>query len=361
MPSFDLWATPDDSIPETVEATFHVATDGNDGWSGKVASPNAGKSDGPFATLQRARDAVRELIKDKQSPKEAITVVVRNGKYFFDQTLVFGPEDSGSPEAPITYRSAPGEKVTLSGGKRVAGWKPYKGQILQAVFPDSHGRQSRLRQLFFNGERQIRARYPNFEPENPIFGGWLYTQGRAATDARKAFNYKPGSFKRHWAKPSQAEVYMHVGQSNRIAIQSIDEKNCVITLEHEVKDFKYLPYAKDPVYIGQDPDGPAAPEGTAFYVENVLEELDQPGEWCLDGEDGVLYFWPPRPIEGEEIVIPVLDCLVDLQDASWITIAGFTFTETTGGEICIARGTKALEPSDPGPGKAGSTAAKPFT
>ena len=37
---------------------LHVATDGNDAWSGKLSSPSAKKSDGPFATFERARDAI---------------------------------------------------------------------------------------------------------------------------------------------------------------------------------------------------------------------------------------------------------------------------------------------------------------
>lgn len=349
-PVAGLWATSEDTKPVLAEGTFCVATNGNDSWSGKLRDPDARKSDGPFATLQRARDAVREL-KEKKAPKEPITVMVRGGKYFFDQTLVFGAEDSGSPEFPISYRPAAGEKVTLSGGKRVPGWKPYKGQILQAAFPGSKGRKSKFRQLFFNGQRQTRARYPNFDPGNPICGGWLYTQGRASTDARKTFTYKEGAFKRHWAKPSEAEVYLHVGQSNTIAIESIDEKNHAITLAHSVKNFSYLPYAKDPVYIGQDPNGASGHEGTAFYVQNVLEELDQPGEWCLDDEDGVLYLWPPEPLGGAEVVVPVLDCLIDLQDVSWITIAGFTFTETTGGDNMHREGNEGAGAFSPGAGE----------
>src|SRR5580704_12957700 len=196
--AIDLWATSDNPAP-IAEATFYVATSGNDGWSGKLAQPNITKSDGPFATIQQAKEAVREL-KGKQGPKEPITVIVRGGKYYLEQTLVFGPEDSGTPEFPVSYSAATGEKVILSGGQKVTGWKPYKGQILQTALQGSKGGKWRFRQLFFNGRRQIRARYPSFDPENPIFGGWLYTQDIATTDARKAFKYKPGSFKRHWAK-----------------------------------------------------------------------------------------------------------------------------------------------------------------
>lgn len=72
----DLWATLEGEKSLTAGATLYVATNGNDDWSGKLAEPNVAKTDGPFATLERARDAVREL-KGKQAPKEPITVTVR--------------------------------------------------------------------------------------------------------------------------------------------------------------------------------------------------------------------------------------------------------------------------------------------
>jgi len=51
------------SIPkQETKATFFMAKNGNDAWSGKLSFPNEEKTDGPFATLARARDAVREII-----------------------------------------------------------------------------------------------------------------------------------------------------------------------------------------------------------------------------------------------------------------------------------------------------------
>ena len=47
------------------QADFYVSTGGSDSWSGTLAAPNAQRSDGPFATLERARDAVRDLKKQQ--------------------------------------------------------------------------------------------------------------------------------------------------------------------------------------------------------------------------------------------------------------------------------------------------------
>jgi hypothetical protein len=75
-----------------------------------------------------------------------------------------------------------------------------------------------------------------------------------------------------------------------------------------------------------------------FRVENVLEELDQPGEWCLDGESGTVYFWPPsRSIKAtDDVVAPALDTLIDLTGTARLGISGFTMTETGAVMLCIA-------------------------
>jgi len=268
-----------------------------------------------------------------------VTVLVRGGKYYLDETLVLGPEDSGTPDCPVTWEAYPGETPMLSGGRRIAGWKPYRDGILQCSLPEAKGGKWRFRQLFFNGQRQIRSRYPKLDPANPIYGGWLFTKSRGST---VSFRYAPDALTRRWKKPTEAEVYMYTGISNTIPIKAMDEENRVITLAHATKDFKRLPYARFPVHIG---------ENAPFYVENILEELSQPGEWCLDGEDGVLYFWPPAPMEGAEVVVPVLDCLIDLNGASWVTVSGFTFTETTyGGDNMHREGNEGYGAFSPGAG-----------
>src|SRR5260221_4087009 len=112
---------PASSFAEDVKATCFVATNGNDSWSGKLAAPNSQKTDGPFKTLKRARDAVREIKRRNNGLKEPVTILVRGGKYFLDDTLVLKEADSGSQEAQITYQAYPGEKPILSGGRTLSG------------------------------------------------------------------------------------------------------------------------------------------------------------------------------------------------------------------------------------------------
>ncbi len=149
---------------------LYVAPGGNDAWSGRLAEPSAAGDDGPFATLARARDAVRELKADGAPVK----VQLRGGVYFVDETIRFGPEDSGSEDAPVVYEAYPGERPELVGGRPVTGLQPREGGVLEVELPEVRAGEWYFRQLFIDGERQHRARYPNFDPENPVRGGFLY-------------------------------------------------------------------------------------------------------------------------------------------------------------------------------------------
>lgn len=335
---------------------FYVATDGDDSWSGRLASSNSSGDDGPFASLARARDAAREA-RLALTEGQAVTVMARGGKYFLDQPLVLDARDSGSRESPVTYTAFPGESPTLSGGRKITDWEPHEGEIMRASVPGAKGGGWKTRQLFFKGKRQIRARHPNFDPENPLYGGWAYMEGPADDGTISAyrfpegtganlymrpsieggnatsFHYRAGTVERTWEKPRQGEVncFPFSGITNCIVpIDSIDEEKRVIKLAREIWQNDRPPWYLAFCFY----------RNNRFVVENLLEELDQPGEWCLDSEDGVLYFWPPSDLAEGEVVLPFNECLISLRGASWITVSGFTFTETldAGDDICRAGG-----------------------
>jgi hypothetical protein len=88
-------------------AEVHVGTNGSD--------DGPGTREQPFATLTRARDAVREL-KRRRTADEPTDVVIHGGTYFLPETVVFSPADSGTEKAPVTYRAVDGHRVVLSGG-----------------------------------------------------------------------------------------------------------------------------------------------------------------------------------------------------------------------------------------------------
>ena len=108
------------------QADFYVSLRGSDSWSGTLATPNAQGTDGPFATLERARDAVRDL---KMQKTTDIVVLIREGTYQLDKTVVFGREDSGQGDSTITYAAYPGETPVFSSGREIKDWEKVTGDL----------------------------------------------------------------------------------------------------------------------------------------------------------------------------------------------------------------------------------------
>src|SRR4051794_8511986 len=129
-------------------ADFFVSPRGRDTWSGKRADPGA--NDGPFATVARARQAVRALRTALKQPRH-VRVVLRGGTYYLDAPLEFGPDDSGTEQAPVVYAAAAGEKVVLSGGRGLGGgrWGEANGRRAWVVdVPGVKEGRWHFRQLF---------------------------------------------------------------------------------------------------------------------------------------------------------------------------------------------------------------------
>jgi hypothetical protein len=260
---------------------LYVSTQGRDQWSGQLPAPNAEGTDGPLATLAGARSVIRQQ-KAAGQFQGPVTVMVLGGTYFLDEPFVLEPEDTGTAEQPITYTAYPGHQPVLSGGRPVDGWKPYQGNILQVQLPEAQGGRWKFRQLFFRGEPQVRARWPNRDPQDPLYGGWAFIE---AVDPERPteFRFAEADSPRPWAKPEQAELHIfpwYCWVNDLIPVERVDTAARTIVLKRPPPfDMTFLP-------------------GNRFYVENVLEELDQPGEWCLDWETGTLYFWPLEGGEG---------------------------------------------------------------
>ena len=160
------------SVPAT---RFHVATNGDDQWSGLLDAPNADGTDGPFATLVRGRDAVRQLkLSNGGGLTGPVEILVRAGTYHMDQPLRLSGGDSGTDRFPVTYMACPGEKPIISGGRPITNWQPYRDKIVCASLPETRKGHWWFRQLFYKGTRMIRARYPRYDPANPRYGGWAF-------------------------------------------------------------------------------------------------------------------------------------------------------------------------------------------
>lgn len=107
-------------------ADLYLSPRGSDDWSGTLSVPNAQGTDGPFASLERARDAVRVLKKRKSTD---IVVWVREGTYRLEKTVVFGLEDSGKGDSTVTYAAYPGETPVFSSGREIKGWKKVTARL----------------------------------------------------------------------------------------------------------------------------------------------------------------------------------------------------------------------------------------
>ena len=309
--------------------TYHVATNGNDSWSGALPSPDAGGTDGPFATLARARDAIRAA-RERDVLKQPVRVLVRGGRYRLTSPVVLTARDSGTRGCPVSFEAFADEVPVLSGGRTIGGWRPHKGQILRATIPEVKNGKWRFRQLFHKGRRQIVARCPNADPADPLYGGWAFVEEVAGATTLK---YDGGIFTRKWAKPRQAEVFIFpwfCWISDIVSVGAVDVANKTIALTRP-------PGEPNPV-LAAGKHYAAIPHpltrGNRFFVQNVLEELDQPGEWCLDREAGMVYFWPPDGPPGDgEVTAPATDRIIELRGTAeapvrHVTIAGLTFTQT---------------------------------
>lgn len=282
---------------------LHVATTGNDGWSGRLAAPNAARTDGPLASLAGARDAIRKL--KAQGPlREPVWVLVAGGRYALTAPLELGPEDSGSATAPISYQAAANAKPVFSGGRVIRGFQPQRDGLWRAQVPEVAAGQWYFEQLWVNGRRATRARNPNQfwyylldVQEEALAGG-----GRRAKQARQTVWMRPEDYPAiAGLTPEELKdvnlVVYHNWDNTRRFIDAVDDREkALITSGEGMKSWN--PWRKNSGYI----------------LENYLRALDAPGEWFL-ARNGALYY---RPLPGEdparaEVVAPVVEKFVILK------------------------------------------------
>ena len=231
-----LWPVP--SSPQPVErggssrnplpkgTVLYVSRAGNDAWSGKLAEPNAAGTDGPFATIGHARDAIRAM----QPLRKPVTVYVRGGFYTLTAFLEFLPQDSGTAKAPITYAAYAGEKVILSGSRAITGWKKAAGSdqenrpdLWTAEVPGVREGEWYFHQLFVDGQRRQRARSPNV--------GFYHADGLFQAGNPTRFKFHAGDIHAAWLEQGDVEV---VGLERwvdfRMPLKSVDAETNTATL-----------------------------------------------------------------------------------------------------------------------------------
>ena len=334
--------------PLASATTFHVAPSGSDA--------NPGTEAKPFATLERAREAVRQVRQNSPLPGSGVTVQLSAGDHVRTNTFELSPIDSGTEQSPITWQARAGQPVRLLGARKLSGFQAVTNPTVLARLVEnarSHVREVDLRalgitdfgemhsrgfgrsalahcELFFDGKPMTLARWPNEGEWERIAG---FPNHGAQDDGHKGqvgklengFYYR-GDRPRQWQDRDNIWVHGYwawdwANSYERVVSFDLDQR-----WVKTAPPFGQYGFRKDQRY----------------YFLNVLEELDQPGEWFLDRKTGRLYFWPPDASEGsaqKEILLSLLGGpLLQLSNVSHVTIRGLTLEATRGNAIEINGG-----------------------
>lgn len=273
---------------------IYVASTGKDSQSGT--------SSRPFASPQAALKQVTKLKKDGY--KGAVELILREGTYYLDEALLITPAESGSENAPLTIKAAKGHRVTLSGAVPLhLKWVHQQSGIWKASTPKGLVFQ----ELYTNGKRLHRARYPNYDATVLPFQGY-------AADALSTARVQ------RWKDPTTAYVHaLHIGRWGGFHYRiSGRDQDGQLTFSG-----------------GEQNNRPSKMHETYRYVENIVEELDVANEWFLDEKTNTLYYYPEKGIDpnNEQFEAPLLENIITIQGsltqpAHNIRLEGIRFTHT---------------------------------
>ena len=282
------------------QIVYYVSTQGSDEWSGTLAEPAEDGADGPFATLDHARRAIREA-RSTASDDTTFRVIIHGGTYHLDAPLRFDPDDCGSPDAPVIYEAFAGEEPVISGGRPITGWEPADEEgVWQARVPEAQSGKWAFRQLFVNGSRRCCARHPNegyLRIAEPL-PATLEGSDEPNPQAHLTFRYHDGDMPIGADEFADAAVIAYHAWATSIhTIAELDEAARTVTFTRPAP-WAFGRWEKEQRYV----------------IENARAAFDAPGEWYLDRRAGMLYY---RPLPGEimteaEVIAPVTDRLLTL-------------------------------------------------
>lgn len=271
-------------------AEFYLSPGGSDS--------NPGTLEAPFQSLEKARNHVRELI--RTGLEEDVVIYLRGGTYRLDETFVLGLEDSPGGGHSLTFQSYGEEIPVLSSGKPLGNWQKLSGKVpgLPEVaegnvwVADIPAGLGLFRTLYDGEKRLVRARSESFRmPQN--------TEVRMADSRNVYYNSDRIHLRmlpfndeiKDWDNPGDIEIFFNPvpWNLNFIPLESVDMENKVAYLAYEANA---MPFSN--------------PKHSVAWVENVIDYLDQPGEWCVNSQTGKVYYWPESGTPSSEIVAPQL-------------------------------------------------------
>ncbi len=335
-------------------ADFYVSPNGNDGSDGSI--------DTPFLTVERAKQAVRELDK---TGKDEVVVGIMAGDYRASD-ITFYPNDSGTEDCPIRYCKYGSGEVIFNGGVSLAADDFTKvtdpavlsrlsdeakenvlyvdlgkygitkedygkihaiGQYHTADQYDGDWTGAIYSEVFFNDERMSFAQYPDKG------AGYLYTEEVVKVGDGKE---NGSSVNENWgtARNPESDIYrVNQALADRInSWETLDDVWMFGWFKYDWADastpvgfFNYEERTLSPKFVSIY----GADENCPYYFFNVFEELTAPGEFYLDRENGFLYIYPTSDIENAKIDMSLTtDNIISLNNANHIYFEGITFKGT---------------------------------
>lgn len=276
-------------------ASFFVSPSGNDHAKGTI--------DQPFATVQMALNKVIEIRRNK--PVQQITINLRQGIYYLDQSIEITNKESGLKDLSLLIAAYKNEKVVLSGGKQLLlQWEPFR----DGIFKSKVEKNLNFDQFFVNGKPQILARYPDYDATILPWHG--YSSDILSPERLKSYKHPEGAYVHR----------MHSGLwgSYHFVIDAVDRNG---------KPSLTGGYQENRNNYGYHPK--------FSFIENVMEELNAPGEWFYDKENGFIYYKPTAGMELTKAVfeIPTLENIITIkgsrqQPVANVKVNGITFQHT---------------------------------
>lgn len=276
--------------------------------SPKGSDFNDGTRQFPKATLTSALRQAREWRRTEDNRIQGgITIYMEGGTYAFHEPVFIRPEDSGTKESPTIIRSVGDEKVVLSGGICINGWKK-QGKVWVADVPAFNGRPLDFRQLWVNGKKAVRARdVEDFEKMNRI----------CSVDEKNEILYVPAVSIRRLIdnkgnlKAKYAEMVLHqmwCVANLRIRSVEVQGDSAAIRFHQPESRIQFEhPWPRPMVTT----DG----HNSAFYLTNARELQDVPGEWYHDIDARKVYYYPREgeKMQEAEVIVPAVETLVRVE------------------------------------------------
>lgn len=276
--------------------------------SPKGSDFNDGTRQSPKATLTSALRQAREWRRTEDNRIQGgITIYMEGGTYAFHEPVFIRPEDSGTKESPTIIRSVGDEKVILSGGISINGWKK-QGKVWVADVPAFNGRPLDFRQLWVNGKKAVRARdVEYFEKMNRI----------CSVDEKNEILYVPAVSIRRLIdnkgnlKAKYAEMVLHqmwCVANLRIRSVEVQGDSAAIRFHQPESRIQFEhPWPRPMVTT----DG----HNSAFYLTNARELQDVPGEWYHDIDARKIYYYPREgeKMQEAEVIVPAVETLVRVE------------------------------------------------